>query len=85
MSRIRGPTNIAKPLIVFTGRKVEMFNLIEDLLWNDIDIVALSGPTGIGKTLLVLNISYFLNWRYYFNNGNFYFDLKKIKTAEQCK
>ena len=83
MSRIRGPTNISKPLTVFTGRKLEVYNLVKELQEND--IVTLHGDSGIGKTHLALNVSYFLNSRYYFNNGNYYFDLKKVKTADQWK
>lgn len=45
----------------------------------------LSGPIGIGKSHLAKSVSYFLSCRYYFLNGNYYFDLREIKTAEQLK
>lgn len=67
----------------FTGRRVETYNLVKYLCESK--LVSLYGPPGIGKSHLTHTVSYFLNVRYHFNNGNYYFDLSKINTAEQCK
>jgi hypothetical protein len=47
--------------------------------------VTLTGKMGIGKTHLAKEVSYILNSRNYFMNGNYYFDLKNVKTSEQLK
>ena len=83
MSRIRGPTNIEKSNSPFTGRKLEIYQLAKDLTENN--LVTLWGPMGIGKTHLAKSLSYFLNSRYFFTNGNYYFDLKYVKTTEYCR
>lgn len=69
-----------KPL---TGRRVEIHKLIKYLDLNN--VVVLFGPHGVGKTRLVHEVSYFLNSRYYFKKGNYYFDCRNISTAEHCK
>lgn len=81
MSKIRGQTNVSKSCSPFTGRKDELYRLIRNLC--EYKLVTLHGLPGIGKTRLAESASYFLNSRYYFNSGNYYFDLMYIKTADQ--
>ena len=75
--------NIEKSNSPFTGRKLEIYQLAKDLTENN--LVTLWGPMGIGKTHLAKSLSYFLNSRYFFTNGNYYFDLKYVKTTEYCR
>ena len=83
MSKRRGQTNVVKSCSPFTGRKDELYRLIKYL--HEFRLVTLHGLPGIGKTRLAQSASYFLNSRYYFNTGNYYFDLMYIKTADQWK
>lgn len=83
MSRVRGPTNIPKSVEPLTGRRIEMHKLSKYLVENN--LVLLHGPPGIGKTHLAYSVSYFLNCRYFFNNGNYYFDLTDVTTNEKLK
>jgi tRNA A37 threonylcarbamoyladenosine biosynthesis protein TsaE len=83
MSAIRGPTNVKKWLKPFTGRRIEMHKLFKYLCENK--VVTLTGDLGMGKTHLSHEVSYLLNSRHYFMSGNYYFDLKTIKTSEQLK
>ena len=54
MSRIRGPTNVAKLMSPFTGRKFELYKLAKDLTENN--LVTLSGPWGIGIKKIIATI-----------------------------
>jgi ABC-type dipeptide/oligopeptide/nickel transport system ATPase component len=83
MSTLRGPTNLSKWVKPSTGRRVELYKAVKYI--NENEIVTIVGQQGIGKTHLAHEISYFLNSRYFFMKGNYYFDCRNIQTAEHCK
>lgn len=64
----------------FTGRSVEMHDVITELLTNR--IVTITGAGGIGKTTLAIEVARWFSVRAHFPDGIYYVDLRQTDTAE---
>ena len=64
----------------FTGRSVEMHNVINELVTNR--LVTITGVGGIGKTVVGIEVARWFCSRNYFPDGVFYIDLRQSDTAE---
>ena len=64
-----------------TGRKELIFNLLVLLRNDQSRILNLHGATGIGKTRVALELAHYITERDYFDDGVFYFDMKKMSES----
>lgn len=74
--RARSPTNVPVPLTSLIGREREVAAVINYLLRDELRLVTLSGPPGIGKTRLGLRVAAELN--HDFEDGVFFIPLAPI-------
>lgn len=72
------PTNIEKVVLPFTGRRFEMYTIIQKIR-NRQGFLEITGPSGIGKTTTVLQMGYYILNRNLFPDGIFYIPIKALK------
>ena len=75
------PTNLPTQMTPFVGRERELAAVIELILREDIRLVTLTGPGGVGKTRLSLQAAADLVDE--FAHGVFFVELAPIGTADQ--
>jgi len=73
-------TNLPVKPQTFTGRSVEMYDIINELVTNR--LVTITGVGGIGKTVVGIEVARWFCSRNYFPDGVFYIDLRQSDTAE---
>ncbi|MCK5506383.1 MAG: CHAT domain-containing protein, partial [Thermodesulfovibrionia bacterium] len=64
----------------FTGRSIEMHDIITELLTNQ--LVTITGAGGIGKTTCALEVMRWFHSRGYFKDGIFHVDLRQTETTD---
>jgi len=72
----------------FTGRRVQIYELIQNLTSKDRRLINICGPQGVGKTAMVLQTAHFLAFRseYEFTaDGILYSDMRGVATTQQFK
>jgi len=74
------PTNIPIPRNPLIGRDLELKTACEMLLQDDIALVTLTGPAGIGKSRLAIHIA--LEMRDHFSDGVYMVWLESIRNPE---
>ena len=82
-SRKRRPTNFHhhRPVTPFTGRRFQVYELMQELVKPQVRMVNYFGLEGIGKTRLLIETLQFLSERDVFKDGVFYIDLKDATTS----
>jgi tetratricopeptide (TPR) repeat protein len=73
-------TNLPVKPQSFTGRSVEMYDLINELITNR--LVTITGAGGIGKTMVAIEVARWFCSRAYLPEGVFYIDLRQTDTTE---
>lgn len=75
------PSNLPVKPQSFTGRSVEMHDLINELFINR--IVTITGGGGIGKTTLAIEVARWFCSGSYFPDGVYYIDLRQTDTTNR--
>lgn len=74
------PTNIEEPKLPFVGRSQD-FNEIIGKIQNKHIFLEIRGPSGVGKTCSVIQLSNYIRQRHMFPDGIFYIPLKGLKGS----
>ncbi|MGD2248964.1 MAG: tetratricopeptide repeat protein [Candidatus Methanofastidiosia archaeon] len=72
-------TNLPVKPQTFTGRSVEMYDLINELITTR--LVTITGAGGIGKTMVAIEVARWFCSRTYFPDGVFSIDLRQTDTV----
>ena len=74
------PSTLPVKLHTFTGRSVEMHDVINEVITNR--VVTITGAGGIGKTTLAIEVARWFCSHSYFPDGVYCIDLRHIDTVE---
>lgn len=72
------PTNVKRIPLPFIGRHEE-FSMIVQRISRHCRFLEVTGPGGMGKTTIVLQIAHYIRYRNMFSDGIFYIPLKNFK------